>query len=54
VYVHQGIVSALAFRRPKNSAFWMAIRAMASAACVNWNREHTSPAAYTRRLLVLR
>ena len=38
VYVHHGTVSALAFFFPNvpKSAFWITMRASASAVCVNW------------------
>ena len=42
------MTSALAFFRPRNSAFCSATRASASAAWVNLKREQMSPAAYTR------
>jgi hypothetical protein len=50
--VHHGIVRALARLRPKKSAFWITMRAMASAAWVNLYFEQMSPAAKIRRLLV--
>jgi hypothetical protein len=52
--VHQGIVRALAFERPKNRAFWITILAWASARWVNWKREATSPQAKTFLFVVRR
>ena len=45
VYVHHGMVSALARARPRKSAFWMTMRAWKSELWVNLYAEHTSPAA---------
>ena len=48
------MVSAEALARPKKRAFWITMRAWASATWVNWKREATSPQAKTFLLLVRR
>ena len=44
-YVHHGMFKALNLALPKNSAFRITMRAMASAVCVNLYAEQMSPAA---------
>ena len=48
------MVSAEALARPKKRAFWITMRAWASAMWVNWKREATSPQAKMLGLLVRR
>jgi hypothetical protein len=52
--VHQGIVIRLTRRRLPAKAFWTAMRPLASATLVNLCDMQTSPAAYTRGLVVRR
>ena len=49
-----GTTNELALLRPRKNAFCSTSRACASAVCVNWYREATSPAAKTLRLDVRR